>query len=157
MTHDVQACVLRPETTAAMQVGVDYYKQFNFIRYWSTKHSTQPLSHMESVMCSAATMAILYNEDTTPFMRKKRLRNAACIVCLSDTGHPARLITKYRPPSMVFVASTNLQTVRQVCVPHLCSAVVKFPAAQDLQSCYRFHSYLCSCRRTHRLVWLVSG
>ena len=60
-------------------------------------------------------MAVLYNEDTTPFKRSKRLRNAALIVCLTETGDPARLITKYRPPSMVFVASTNVQTVRQVC------------------------------------------
>jgi pyruvate kinase len=101
----------------SMQVGVDYYKQFNFIRYWSTKHSSQPLSHMESMMCSAASMAVLYNEDTTPSMRHKRLKNAACIVCLTETGHPARLITKYRPPSMVFVASTNVQTLRQARLP----------------------------------------
>lgn len=71
-------------------------------------------------MCSAATMAVLYNEDTTPFKRQKRLRNAALIVCLTESGQPARLITKYRPPSMVFVASTNEQTVRQVfCVVYL--------------------------------------
>lgn len=123
----------------AMQVGVDYYKQFNFIRYWSTKHSTQPLSHMESVLCSAATMAVLYNEDTTPFMRKKRLRNAACIVCLTETGNPARLITKYRPPSMVFVASTNVQTVRQV--SFLCS--YKFQLCTVPQSCKKWWVWPC--------------
>lgn len=101
-----------------MQVGVDYYKQFNFIRYWSTRRMTAPLSDLESLMCSAATMAVLYNEDTSPFARKKRLRNAACIVCLSDSGAPARLIAKYRPPAMVFTASTNVQTVRQVLAAH---------------------------------------
>ena len=93
---------------------MDYYKQFNFIRYWATHSMTAPLSDMESLMCSAATMAVLYNEDTSPFSRKRRLRNAACIVCLSESGAPARLIAKYRPPAMVFTASTNDQTVRQV-------------------------------------------
>lgn len=97
-----------------LQVGVDYYKQFNFIRYWATRRMTAPLGDLEALMCSAAAMAVLYNEDTSPHARRKRLRNAACIVCLSESGAPARLIAKYRPPAMVFTASTNAQTVRQV-------------------------------------------
>jgi pyruvate kinase len=118
-THQ-RMCVNRPGPQSRraainrVQGGVDYYKQFNFIRYWSTNHITKPLSHMESMMCSAASMAVLYNEDTTPFVRKKRLKNAACVVCLTESGDAARLVTKYRPPAMVFAASTNAQTVRQV-------------------------------------------
>jgi pyruvate kinase len=80
---------------------------------------TTYLSKMESTMCSAAHMAVLYNEDTTPYLRQRRLRNAACIVCVTDNGLPAHLISKYRPPAMIFVASTNETTVRQVCAPHL--------------------------------------
>lgn len=114
-----------------MQVGVDHYKQFNFIRYWSTRRMTASLSDLESLMCSAASMAVLYNEDTTPFSRKKRLRNAACIVCLTDSGAPARLIAKYRPPAMVFTASTNEQTVRQVLTAHT------FPLRRILEYCTR--------------------
>jgi hypothetical protein len=97
-----------------LKVGVDYYKQINFIRYWSTKHSTHPLSAMESLMCSAASMAVVYNEDTTPSSRKYRLRNAACIICLTESGYPAQLIAKYRPPAVIFCVSDNEQTVRQV-------------------------------------------
>eukprot|EP00892_Ulva_mutabilis_P005713 jgi/Ulvmu1/3513/UM162_0020.1 len=101
------------DIVANAEVGVDYYKQFNFIRYWATRRMTAPLSDAESLMCSAATMAVLYNEDTSPHARRRRLRNGACIVCLSESGAPARLIAKYRPPAMVFTASSNDQTVRQ--------------------------------------------
>lgn len=103
-------------------MGVDYYKQINFIRYWSTKHSTQPLSAMESLMCSAASMAVVYNEDTTPGSRKFRLRNAACIICLTESGYPAQLIAKYRPPAVIFCVSDNEQTVRQVLFQVVCIA-----------------------------------
>jgi pyruvate kinase len=103
-----------------MQVGVDCYKQFNFIRFWTTKHATQPLGHIESLMCSAASMAVVYNEDTSPAARSKRLSNAACIVCVTETGVPAQLIAKYRPPAIVFCVSTNEQTVRQVRSGRLC-------------------------------------
>ena len=97
-----------------MQVGVDYYKQLNFIRYWSTRHARAPLSHMESLMCSTASMAVMYNEDTTPHARARRLSNAACVLVVTETGVPARLVAKYRAPTIVFCASTNEQTVRQV-------------------------------------------
>jgi pyruvate kinase len=101
-----------------MQVGVDYYKQFNFIRYWSTKQTTRPLSDMESVMCSAATMAVLYSENTNPNLQGKSARKTSCIACLTESGVPARLIAKYRPPVVVFCISTNEATVRQVRVSH---------------------------------------
>ena len=97
----------------ALQIGVDYYKQANFIRFWSSKHATEPLSQMEALMGSAATMAIVYNEDTTPQSRAKRLSNAACIVCVTESGIPARLISKYRPPAVIFCVSSNARAVRQ--------------------------------------------
>lgn len=96
---------------------MDQSRQFNFIRYWSTEQATQPLSDMESIACSAASMAILYNEDTSGKARTERLRNAACIVCLTDSGTPAALVAKYRPPAAVFCVSTNEHTVRQVRAP----------------------------------------
>lgn len=96
-----------------MQVGVDQSRQFNFIRYWSTEQATRPLADMESIACSAASMAILYNEDTSGKARAARLRNAACIVCLTHSGAPAALIAKYRPPAVVFCVSANEHTVRQ--------------------------------------------
>ena len=59
-------------------------------------------------------MAVVYNEDTSTESRSDRLRNAACIVCVTDSGVPAQLIAKYRPPALICVVSTNDQTVRQV-------------------------------------------
>jgi pyruvate kinase len=103
---------------ACAQVGVDYYKQLNFIRYWSTKQTTCPLSDMESVMCSAATMSVLYNEETSPNAQSERLRDTACIACLTASGVPASLIAKYRPPAVVFCISTSEETVRQVRTSH---------------------------------------
>lgn len=108
-----EAVATMASIVAHAEVGVDYYSQFNFIRYWSTLGSTQAVCAMESAMSTAAGMAVLFQQQSTEETHMLRLQDTACIVCVTETGAPAKLISKYRPPGAVFVASTNDTVLRQ--------------------------------------------
>ena len=102
-------------TSHFVQVGVDYYKQACFIRYWATQHLQSKLPCLESLACSATMMAVMSNQDSSPDARSQPLRNAACVVVLTESGAPVYLCAKYRPPALILCVSTDRQTVRQVC------------------------------------------
>jgi pyruvate kinase len=105
---------------ANAETGIDFASQLSFIRYWVTRGGTHELSLPESVLVSAASMAVGYHEDTTPEMLRRKAAKphlTSLIVCMSEAGAAARLISKYRPPCPVVVLSTSEQLLR------LCNAV----------------------------------
>ncbi|EFJ51783.1 hypothetical protein VOLCADRAFT_120419 [Volvox carteri f. nagariensis] len=112
---------------ANAEVGVDYYSQYSFIRYWATKGNELAMEPAECMLSSAASMAVGFTEDTTPepsaisltilaFRRVARSTAVTLVVVLTENGRAANLISKYRPPCLVVVASTNAQVLRQASV-----------------------------------------
>ncbi|PNW83558.1 hypothetical protein CHLRE_05g234700v5 [Chlamydomonas reinhardtii] len=103
---------------ANAEVGVDYYSQYSFIRYWATKGNEIAMTPDECMMSSVASMAVGFTEDTTPeaFRRVARNNTLTIIVVLTADGRAANLVSKYRPPCLVVVASTNEQVLRQAAV-----------------------------------------
>eukprot|EP00798_Chlamydomonas_sp_ICE-L_P024511 gene24511-10113_t len=86
-----------------------------FIRYWATKGSAEPMAQAESILSSAASMAVGFNEDTTPeVLRKKSKKDIDSVICcVTKTGSAAALIGKYRPPCPILVVSDEEQVLRQ--------------------------------------------
>ncbi|GLI64206.1 hypothetical protein VaNZ11_007398 [Volvox africanus] len=103
---------------ANAEVGVDYYSQYSFIRYWATKGNELAMEPDECMLSSAAFMAVGFTEDTTPeaFKRVAKSLTVTLIVVLTENGRAANLISKYRPPCLVVVASNNAQVLRQASV-----------------------------------------
>ena len=74
---------------ANAETGVDYYSQFNFIRYWATKGNVVAMQTAEAILSSAVSMAIGFHEDTTPeVLKSKTGRRDALnfIACVTKTG-----------------------------------------------------------------------
>ncbi len=97
---------------ANAEVGVDYYSQYSFIRYWTTRGGTRAIPSAELVLASAASMAVGYHEDTTPEILRPKMAKGhleTLIVCLTKDGSAANLVAKYRPPCPVVVLSTEEQ------------------------------------------------
>ncbi|GLC61308.1 hypothetical protein PLESTB_001741900 [Pleodorina starrii] len=103
---------------ANAEVGVDYYSQYSFIRYWATKGNERAMEPDECMLSSAASMAVGFSEDTTPeaFKRASRVSAVTLIVVITESGRAANLVSKYRPPCLVIVASANAQVLRQASV-----------------------------------------
>jgi pyruvate kinase len=68
----------------------------------------------EAILASASKMAVAFTENTTPESLQKLARSIApIIVVMTQTGHAAALISKYRPPCPIVVASNDEQVLRQ--------------------------------------------
>jgi len=104
---------------ATAEIGVDYYSQLSFIRYWATKYCSSAMSSSECILSSTASMAVGFHEDDTPeLLRLKRAKQnrSLLIVCLTNTGEAAAKISKYRPPCPVVVVSTEEFVLRRCSV-----------------------------------------
>ncbi|MEW5302336.1 MAG: hypothetical protein WDW36_005135 [Sanguina aurantia] len=104
---------------ANAEVGVDYYSQVNFIRHWATNGNSLVMSAAESMLSSAALLSVGFTEDTTPEVllhAPRSFASGSLIVVLTADGTSANLVAKYRPPSLVVVAATDLTVLRQSAV-----------------------------------------
>lgn len=77
------------------------------------------MSAAESMLSSAALLSVGFTEDTTPEVllhAHKSFTTGSLIVVLTADGTSANLVAKYRPPSLVVVASTDETVLRQSAV-----------------------------------------
>ncbi|KAF5842973.1 pyruvate kinase [Dunaliella salina] len=117
------------------EIGVDYYSQLSFIRYWATKYSPSAMSSSECILSSTASMAVGFHEDDTPeLLRLKRAKQnrSLLIVCLTNTGEAAAKIAKYRPPCPVVVVSTEESVLRGCSVSFGLIALKLLDAGMDI-------------------------
>lgn len=106
---------------ANAETGVDYYSQFNFIRYWATKGNVLVTSPLESMLSSAASMSVNFYEDSTPEVMKSKStgkENNHFIACVTKTGLAANVVSKYRPPCCIVVASDDDRVLRQTAIAY---------------------------------------
>ena len=106
---------------ANAETGVDYYSQFNFIRYWASKGNALTTTPLESMLSSAASMSVSFYEDTTPEVMKAKgngRENNHLIACVSKTGLAANMVSKYRPPCCIVVASDDERVLRQTAIAY---------------------------------------
>jgi pyruvate kinase len=92
------------------ELGIDYYEQMNFVRYWSLKQGL--LDKLQSMYFAVAKTAEEYGEDKNGDGLIDS-DEGALIVAFTETGVAADLLSKYRPPCPIFVASTNEAVLRQ--------------------------------------------
>lgn len=89
------------------------------LRHWATDGNRLVMSAAESMLSSAALLSVGFTEDTTPEVvlhAHKSFTTGSLIVVLTADGTSANLVAKYRPPSLVVVASTDLTVLRQSAV-----------------------------------------
>lgn len=68
----------------------------------------------EAALSSASKMAVLFTENTAPEESPEYVEPPrTMILCITETGSSAKLITKYRPPCPVVVATKSDQVLRQ--------------------------------------------
>lgn len=67
----------------------------------------------EGTISNASKMAVLFGEDASSGKKCSR----TLVMCITETGRAANLVSKYRPPFPVVVISNNECVLRQ------CSAV----------------------------------
>lgn len=84
-------------------------------RYWATHGNERAMPPNESMLSSAASMAVNFTEDTTPEQLKKPTRNrpVPLIAVLTSKGTASGMVSKYRPPCPIIVASPDDQVLRQ--------------------------------------------
>jgi pyruvate kinase len=92
------------------ELGIDYYEQMNFVRYWSLKQGL--LDQLQSMFFAVAKTAEEYGEDKNGDGLVDS-DEGALIVVFTETGVAADLLSKYRPPCPIFVASSNETVLRQ--------------------------------------------
>jgi pyruvate kinase len=96
--YPINAVEIMAKTCCEAEQATNYDQLHQAVRN-STIHEFGVMTPMESIASSAVKTAI----DV----------HAKMIVVLSESGHSARLIAKYRPSMLILVITTNAQTARQ--------------------------------------------
>jgi pyruvate kinase len=89
---------------ANSELGVDYWAQYNFLRRCIA--GTAAISPLEASLANVAKTAVEYSADKDGDGVIDADEGTAIIV-ITESGRAADLITKYRPPCPVFVATSN--------------------------------------------------
>ena len=84
------------------------WAQYNYLR--RANAGTAPISSLEASLANAAKTAVEYSADRDGDGVIDATESTAVIV-LTGSGHAADLITKYRPPCPVFVATHSAAVV----------------------------------------------
>eukprot|EP00854_Cymbomonas_tetramitiformis_P018552 gene18553-22149_t len=92
------------------ELGLDSYAQMQFTRYWN--FANRGMGVLESSLFAAAKAAVEYAQDKNGD-GVIDASEGALILVLTETGLAADLVSKYRPPCAVFVASPVDAVLRQ--------------------------------------------
>jgi len=89
------------------ELGVDMAQQYAFLRFWNTLGGTKPMHEVESLLSTVSNTAIDFQD------LEKSKDTHAVIVVASEDGSAAELVSKYRPPCPVIVATSSDVVMRQ--------------------------------------------
>ena len=97
-SYPINAVTIMSKCAAEAERCIDYKRTFNDIKLFTPS----PVSTAEALAASSVSTVADLNVDL--------------IIVLTDTGHIARLVSKYRPSVPVLACSTNEAVIRQLSV-----------------------------------------